>query len=236
MLSIEDISIKKTLDDVIDVLISGKAVDENQKESLTRFEKLDLTNSFSVCLTRLAIAGWLRKIFADNKIRFRSLRTIDECPLKNVHLYEYTYELPNGEKFYAILASKNENAPSSLYSLADSLFAWRVTDGCSNCDYSKEGCERCGFNKARKLINNNGFNTFVNTCDPFIKFLGDKLNPLKDLIDWTIKYRKTHSHQEDIEETQKAITNMINEVFQGEESDEDEDEWGLFSEEEEEED
>lgn len=227
MLSLEDINIKQNLDTVIDKLVKGEKLDETDKRALTKFEKLDLTTSFSICLTRLAIAGWLRKTFSENKIRFRSLKTIDECPLKNVWLYEYTYELPTGEKFNAILASRSENAPSSIYALADSLFAWRVTDGCSVCNYSKEGCERCGFNKARKLINNNGFNTFVNTCKPFLEFLGDKLNPIIDLVDWTINYRKDHPHEEDIDEMMKEIDSQME---NDEEEDGDEDEWGLFSE------
>jgi hypothetical protein len=212
MISIEDIHISKAVTEAAETLYKSGKLGNDVNKALVRSEKLDLVTNFSICLTRLVISRYLRMLFQEFDIKFKSLTTIDESPVRGVRLYEYTYALPNGESFHAILASQSENAPSSLYALADSIFAYRTKNGCSKCDYSEEGCERCGFNKARKLINSKGYKTFTNTCEPLFKVVGDKLVPLFNLIDWTIKYRQNNPQEEEDEKIMRDFERNMNEA------------------------
>ena len=103
--------------------------------------------------------------------------------------------MQNGDFFYLISMTKvGNNFLSSLQALSDALVGFRGKTGCELCKYSEEGCLHCGLNKLRKILREDpNIRTFKETGSVLINTLGDKLDPVFDLIDWYVENVKSNN-------------------------------------------
>lgn len=190
MLSEEDTTLKLTLQYLAKKMIKeGKLLPAKIKRKLSKMEKLVFTGDFSINIIQMLVAECLTLLMDDFSIEATNCRRVFNDRIKNAKIYEYEYRMQDGSFFYLISMTKiGSNFLSSLQALADALIAYRGKNGCELCKYSEEGCLHCGLNKVRKILRDDpSVRTFKDTNDVFIRELGNKLDPVVDLIDWYVE-------------------------------------------------
>jgi hypothetical protein len=200
MLSKEDFELKLFAKKCAFIMYkSGEFLPDEIKEEFVSFESMDFFHDFSFNCTRVLVAEYLRLLMQEYKIKFIKCELVDSSKIvRNSNTYQYTYELPDNEfLIIASMSGKNVSATGSMYAIADSVYSYYIQSGCVNCKYSEEGCDCCGMNRARKAIHNSDILTFKKTCEPFLKLIGNKLEPLEEFIKWSIQYEKDSEENRD---------------------------------------
>jgi hypothetical protein len=192
MISKEDLDLKITCKTLAKQMWNtGKALDGKDVSVSTTVEKMDFVSEFSSNLAKYIIIDYSRLLFDKFKIQLKGVRHYTNQKVRNANFFEYEYEIDGKGSFFALSIGKSGHCCSSLYAFADSLYYSRTESGCSSCNFDIEGCEQCGLNKVRSIITaDDSFRTFSKTSKILFDVLGDKINPLLEFIDSSIKYLK----------------------------------------------
>lgn len=196
MLSEEDTTLKLTLQYLAKKIIKdGKTLPTKIKRKLAKMEKLVFNGDFSINIIQMLLAECMSILTNDFNIEATACRRVFNNKIKNAKIYEYEFRMQNGDFFYLISMTKvGNNFLSSLQALSDALVGFRGKTGCELCKYSEEGCLHCGLNKLRKILREDpNIRTFKETGSVLINTLGDKLDPVFDLIDWYVENVKSNN-------------------------------------------
>jgi hypothetical protein len=196
MLSEEDTTLKLTLQYLAKKIIKdGKTLPTKIKRKLAKMEKLVFNGDFSINIIQMLLAECMSLLTNDFNIEATACRRVFNNKIKNAKIYEYEFRMQNGDFFYLISMTKvGNNFLSSLQALSDALIGFRGKTGCELCKYSEEGCLHCGLNKLRKILREDpNIRTFKETGYVLINTLGDKLDPVFDLIDWYVENVKSNN-------------------------------------------
>jgi hypothetical protein len=162
--------------------------------SLFTYSKVDGVCGFIYNVSRILISNYLNELSKEFNIKFLSNRLAETPSIKNASIYEYKYSIRDSE-FYACALIRGDYCISSNHVLSDALVSSRIKHGCFYCKYSADGCELCGFNKIKNILNKmEDIQNFDKTSKVFYDIVGDKVKPIQTFIDMMIEHEKACDH------------------------------------------
>lgn len=165
--------------------------------SIFNYSKIDPICKFSYSAARIIVSNYVDHLSEQFAIKFNSCRILNVPNIKNADICEYKYSISDKE-FYVSALIKGNYCISSNYALSDALISSKIKHGCSSCKYSEEGCEHCGFNKIRGIINKvESIKTFTKTSKVFYDIVGDHIRPIDTFIGKMLEYEKTSNDERD---------------------------------------